>query len=193
MPKPTAQKTFSGLRLNLLYPQGSEKKIYLNFLHWLVTYGRFIIIVVELVVLVAFGMRFSYDAQLADLKEKIKLQSDLLENYIVDEPRIVQLQKKIEFIKKSYANNPNWTNILNELSKEMPPTVTLTSLTIDQDSKAATPSIQFRISAQTSSINDLGFFLKNLRENKTFKEISLQNITIEQGQVIFNIAGGVVK
>ena len=193
MAKKTAQNTFNGLRLNLLYPQGSEKKIYVNFLHWLVTYGRFIIIVVELVVLVAFGMRFSYDAQLADLKERIKKQSELLENYIVDEPRIVQLQKKLEFIKKNQANNPNWTLVFTELGNEMPPTVKLTSLSIDQDVKAATPNIQFRIAAQTASINDLGFFLKNLRGNKTFKEITLQNLSIEQGQVIFNIAGGVVK
>lgn len=193
MSKKTAQNTFTGLRLNLLYPQGSEKKMYLNFLRWLVTYGRFIIIVVEIVVLVAFGMRFSYDAQLADMKEKIKKQSELLENYIVDEPRIVQLQKKLEFIKKSYANNPNWSLVFAELGKEMPPTVKLTSLSIDQDLKAATPNIQFRIAAQTASINDLGYFLKNLRENKTFKDVSLQNLNIEQGQIIFNIAGGVVK
>jgi Tfp pilus assembly protein PilN len=193
MSKKTAQNTFNGLRLNLLYPQGSEKKFYVNFLHWLVTYGRFIIIVVELVVLVAFGLRFSYDAQLADLKDKIKKQSELLENYIVDEPRIIQLQKKLEFIKKSQASNPNWTLVFTELGNEMPPTVKITSLSIDQDAKAATPNIQFRIAAQTASINDLGFFLKNLRGNKTFKEITLQNLSIEQGQVIFNIAGGVVK
>lgn len=193
MPKSAAQKTFTGLKLNLLYPQGSEKKFYLQLLHWLVTYGRFIIIVVEIIVLVAFGMRFSYDAQLGDLKEKITKQSQLLESYIVDEPRIVQLQKKIDFVKNTYATSPQWTNVFNEIAKEMPPTVKLTSLTVDYDSKAATPVVQFRIAAQTASINDLGFFLKNLRDNKTFKATSLQNLSIEQGQVVFNIAGEVAQ
>jgi len=193
MPKKSAPKTFSGIHLNLLYPQGSEKKIYLTFLHWLVTYGRFIIIFVELIVLVAFGLRFGYDAQLADLKDNINKQAAVLESLVIDEPRIVQTQKKLEFIKKSYTSSPDWQNVFQQLSNEMPITVRLTSLSVEQDLTAATPTINFRISAQTNSISDLGYFLKNLRENKLFKETALQNISIEQGQIIFNIAGGVTK
>lgn len=193
MPKKPAPKNFSGIHLNLLYPQGSEKKIYLTFLHWLITYGRFIIIFVELIVLVAFGLRFSYDAQLADLKDKIKKQAEVLERLVIDEPRIVQTQKKLDFIKKSYASVPNWQEVFQQLANEMPLTVRLTSLAVEQDLSAATPTINFRLSAKTNSINDLGYFLKNLRENKIFKETTLQNITIEQGQIIFNIAGGINK
>ncbi len=193
MAKKTAQKNFTGIRLNLLYPQGSEKKIYLTFLHWLITYGRFIIIIVELVVLVAFGLRFGYDAQLADLKDQIKKQVQVLETLIIDEPRIVQTQKKLEFIKKNYDSSPDWQEVFRQLSNEMPLTVRLTALSVEQDLSAAKPTINFRISAQTNSINDLGYFLKNLRENKLFNGTTLQNITIEQGQIIFNIAGGVTK
>src|SRR5690242_19528934 len=108
MAKPTAPKPFPGLRLNLLYPMGVERKIYLVFFHWLVTYGRFIIIIVELVVLSAFGLRFSYDTQLADLKDNIKKQSNLLESYYIDEPRIRVFQKKLDFVKKNYDLNPEW-------------------------------------------------------------------------------------
>ncbi len=193
MPKPAAPKPFIGIHLNLLYPQGSERKIYLKFLHWLVTYGRFIIIFVEIIVLGAFGLRFSYDAQLSDLKEGIKKQTQALESYYIEEPRIRLLQKKLEFIKTSYAANPDWRKVLTQISAEMPLTVKLTNFVIDQDPTLATQKVQFKMSAETSSINDLGYFLKNLRENKTLKDVILQNISIEQGKIIFNIAGGVAQ
>ena len=173
--------------------QGSERKVYLLFFHWLVTYGRFIIIIVELVVLSAFGLRFSYDTQLADLKDNIKRQSIALESYYIDEPRIRVFQKKLEFIKKNYDVNPTWEEIFTQVSSEIPLTVKLTSLSLEQDPTLANPTLQLRLAAQTNSINDLGFFLKNLRSNKKFNEVTLQNIAIEQGQIIFNIGGSVAK
>ena len=61
------------IKLNLLHTQGLPEKLPVKFLKWLVNYGRYIVVLVEIIVLVAFVARFKLDADLAEIKRKARI------------------------------------------------------------------------------------------------------------------------
>ncbi len=185
--KPAPPKIHSRINLNLLYPQGVPQKIYVKFLKWLISYGRFIVVGVEIVVLACFGMRFKLDADLADLKEKIKSQVPYLESLVADEALIKQTQLRISTIQSTYALSPAWIKTLKEISSLTPVDVKLTSLSLE---KSPIPNtLNFKISAQTPSHNMLSAFLSGLRGSESLKEVSLSNISYDDGAITFSITG----
>lgn len=184
------------LSLNLLYPQGLPEKIYLKFLKWLLNYGKFILIAVEVVVIGAFLARFTLDAQEAELTQKIDNQIPYIESLKNDEVLIRRTQFKLTEVKKSFDTSPNWKNILNQISQQIPLGITLQSLNLDQsenDPSKKTEGLLFRITGQSLSNNDLAVLLGGLKKDPNFKNISLTNISFDQGVIIFTIVGDIVS
>ncbi|MCL5746850.1 MAG: hypothetical protein M1277_01030 [Patescibacteria group bacterium] len=67
--------------INLIRKEGVS--FFDSFLNWVLTYGRFLVIVTELIALSAFLYRFSLDRKLSDLRDQIKQKQavvDLLKN-----------------------------------------------------------------------------------------------------------------
>lgn len=62
---------------------------------WAVTTGRYMIILTEMVVIVAFLMRFKLDEDLRNLNEQINGQVALLQSQTNEEEKFRQLQKEI--------------------------------------------------------------------------------------------------
>jgi hypothetical protein len=187
MSKKSAPTIHSRINLNLLYPQGVPQKIYIKFLKWLISYGRFIVVGVEIIVLACFGMRFKLDADLADLKEKINSQVPYLESLVVDEAVIKQTHLRLATAQSTYNLSPSWLKTLNEISSLTPLDVKLTTLTIEKN--PTLPTLAFKISAQTPSHNMLSVFLVGLRESKAFKDVGLSNISYDDGEITFTITG----
>lgn len=189
MAKPAQKKRPFRLHLNLLYPQGVPLKLPLRFLKWLISYGRFIVVFVEIIVLACFAYRFKLDADLADLKEKINNQVPYLESLSIDEALIKQTQLRILNIQKVYSFSPFWVKTLTEISNQIPSQVRLTNINLE---KAPPPSsgVSFKLAAQTPSNNDLAVFLNALKKSPNLKDISLSSISFEQDQIHFTINGG---
>src|SRR3989344_888392 len=184
------------LNLNILYPQGLPEKIYLKFLKWLLNYGKFILIAVEVVVIGAFLARFTLDAQEAELTQKIDNQIPYIQSLKDDEVLIRRTQFKLTEVKKAFDTNPDWKNILNQLSQQIPLGITLQSLNLDQsgsDPSEKTEGLSFRITGQSLSNNDLAVLLGGLKKDSNFKNISLTNISFDQGVIIFTIVGEVIS
>src|SRR3989344_7187965 len=59
-------------KVNLLPKEELEKKTLGKFLKWILTYGRYTIISVEMVVFMVFFSRFIFDQQLAELQDSIE-------------------------------------------------------------------------------------------------------------------------
>lgn len=189
MSKPAQNKNhlLSRIKLNLLYPQSETQKLPVRFLTWLINYGRFIVIFVEILVVATFLARFKFDSDLADLKDEIKSNVPYLESLSSDEVLIKQTQSKIGFVKKTYQIAPNWTDFSLKFASLVPSGVKLT--TFNWQHLETTSSLNFKLSASATTNNDLSAFMASLRDEPSFKNIQLTNITFDRGDIIFSVTG----
>lgn len=172
--------------LNLLHPKEAPAKLPERFLKWLITYGRFIVIIVEVIVVAAFLTRFKLDADLDNLKTKINQDLPYVEGLEPDEALIKQTQTKLGLIDKVYQNSEKWQEVVVEISSLVPQSITFSGLALEEKDEQ---SVNFRISGTTISNSDLGVFLNSLRKAEGFKEVTLASIAFEQNQIVFTIAG----
>jgi hypothetical protein len=183
MAKKTAQ--FKGLQVNLLHPQGFPQKLPIKFLKWLINYGRFIVIFVEIIVLSAFIYRFKLDSDLADTKDKINTLVPYIQSLSQDEALIKQTQLRLSTIKTSYGKNTVWDQILGKMIEYMPDTTKLNNLAVNLEE----PTGVFKIVAQSTSNSDISTFLNNLKNDQLFQNVQLSAIGFDQGTIIFTITG----
>ncbi|HQA87933.1 MAG TPA: hypothetical protein PLW18_02590, partial [Candidatus Dojkabacteria bacterium] len=66
--------------INLLEPVGSGESVGRISISWLTTIGKWMLIIVEIISLAAFGYRFVMDGKNNDLTEQINSQVSTLEN-----------------------------------------------------------------------------------------------------------------
>lgn len=184
----SAQKPVLRISVNLLHPKEVPAKLPERFLKWLINYGRFIVIVVEIVVVASFIARFKYDADLDELKRKINLDLPYVEGLSTDEALIKQTQLRLSTINNSYNNSPEWVNTLSKINSLIPLNIKFSTFVIENS--APPKGLTFKINASTPSNSELSVFLNNLRGDQSFKDITLVNISFEQEQIIFSITGG---
>ncbi len=185
MPAPKAKPI---ININILFPQGIPQKLPIKFLKWLLSYGRFMAVAVEIVVVATFVVRFKLDSDLANLNDQINHQVPYIESLSTDEAKIRQTQFKIATVKKFYDSDPDLGGILTSISSQMTPGTRLSTVNIDTTDKQA--GLQFRFNGIASSSNDLSILLAGLKQVKIFKDITLSNISYDQGQLTFSISGG---
>lgn len=190
MAKPAAQaKLTSRIKLNLLYPQGIPQRLPIKFLKWLISYGRFIVVVVELIVLACFVYRFKLDADLNSLKEQINSKVPFLENASkTDEAEIKLTQNKLSQIKKSFADAPIWQKTLDKISAQIPVTTRLSTINLGLIPGS---NLTFKLSARTSSNIDVSAFVANLKKDPELTDINLSSISLDQGEINFSVTGAV--
>lgn len=194
----TAPKNQLRLKLNLLHPNEIPPSLPTRFLRWVVSYGRYIVIFTEIIVVSAFIYRFKLDSDLDTFKTSINKDVPFIEGLIADESLIRQTQLKLETIGGIYDSTPNWNRIFDNISTEIPQSLRINSLTIDNgDPKAEYLSVKF--TGQTSSNNDLGLFIRKLRDktddqgNKMFSNIVLESLNFDRNELIYSISGGVKR
>lgn len=183
-----AQLSKLRISVNLLYPQGVPQHLAVKLLKWLVSYGRYIAIVVEAIVVATFLIRFKYDDDLSNLQTKIAEQVPYIKSLSPDEAQIRKVQFKLATVKSFYQNNPDWQKFFTTFSNLIPSYgVKLSSLSMEHTAKS--PIIQFRFSGTASSINDLAILISGLKQEKTFRDIALTNLSFDQSQVTFSLSG----
>lgn len=187
--KPAPQFGFR-INLNLLNPQGVPLKLPTKFLKWMISYGRFIVIFVEIIVVAAFIFRFKLDADLDKLKTDIKNEAPYIEGQSSDETLIRQTQLRLNLIKQNNAQSSDWLPTLNRLSSKMPSGFKINNLNLEF---TPTNTITFKITGRTESNIDLEAFLNTLKKDGGYKNAALANITYDQNQIVFTITGEDIK
>lgn len=180
MPK---SKTHLRLNLDLLKPQSNPEKLPVKLLRWLLGSGRFIFILVEALVLIAFFTRFKFDADLASRKEAIEEQIPYIESLRPYEILIRQTQLKLSTIKAFNQNSSDYSGILNKLTEHIPVSVKINSLSME---KAVNKSL-VQINAEAPSQSDLSRFVNNLKKDKHFTEVSLVSVGLEENLLKFTV------
>lgn len=180
MPKPKSKLT---IKLNLFKPQSNPEKLPIKLFRWLLLSGRYIFVFVEALVLIAFGARFKFDADLASKKEAIDEQIPYIESLKSYETLIRQTQLKLTTIDNVKLNSPDWPALLKKIADQMPVSVKITAISIGKNVNAAS----IHITGQTPSNNDLINFISGLKTDRAFSNVNLANVGLEQGIIKFTV------
>ena len=105
-----------------------------RILHWLLTIGRYSVILTELVVIVAFASRFKFDRDLNDLIEERERQLVILESYSAIEAKLKLSQAQIELAQFITASQTDPEAFLQTLESSLAPNLKLEQIQIASDS-----------------------------------------------------------
>ncbi len=173
------------IRLNLLSPQSNPEKIYIKATRWILSTGRYILIIVELVVFAAFLSRFKFDADLAANTEQIESKIPFIESYKPEETLVRQIQQQISLVKTVKTEYPDYTAILNAIASQTPQKVSITTIDISKkDGK-----VSLKISGRALNNNELSSFIKDLQVDPNFSEVALTSAGLEERVIVFSIEG----
>lgn len=178
----------SFFKVNLLINKEQQPKLYVRFLKWALSSGRFFVILVELVTISAFVYRYKLDSDLIDLQEEIKIQRPYIESLKNEETLIRQIQFQLASAKQIYKESPDFAAILIKLSQLIPQTAKLISVSFNNTQ--ISPASSISINGQSPTTSELSLFVKTLQKDPAFSEISLTNISFEEG-ITFTITGTV--
>jgi len=126
---PTKTNTVS---VNLLEHENTDDSVINRLINWAVTYGRYIMIATEIVVLVAFVSRFSLDRKLTDLREEIAQKEIILTANQQFEHDFRIIQKKLEANRALIKKQSLSSDVLLLLQSLIPENITLTDFSVTE-------------------------------------------------------------
>jgi Tfp pilus assembly protein PilN len=154
--------------INLLGQEQQEHSPLGRFIGWATTYGRYIMVTTEVIVLIAFLSRFSLDRQLTDLKDEIQQKQDIIAANQDLEIDFRQTQDSLNKIKALLAKQEIPTNTINTLRMLLPSGTYFQSLSIENNN----------ITSQVVSVTVQSFsqFLINLSATKQLSNIEIGTV-----------------
>ncbi len=160
-----------------------EKTNFGKFLKWLLNVGRWIVIITELIVIIAFLSRFKLDRDLTNLNEKVKQKQAIINSSTAFEKDFRFLQKKLSTIEGLGKSQIESDKILAIFSQITPAGIQLSNFVINDQKKIG-------LTASADSETTFAFFLKNLKAEPQLKNLALDKISINEeqfGKIVFNI------
>jgi len=158
----------SDISINLLGSAKQELSPIGRMITWITTYGRYIMITTEMIVIVAFISRFSLDRQLTDLKDEISQKQDII-TYNQDlEITFRRTQDALNKIKVLVEQQAKPVMVIQVLHSLLPAGTYFQSLSIANG----------KISSQVTSLTVQSFsqFLINLNGTKSIKNIEIGTV-----------------
>ena len=156
------------ISINLLGLEQQEHSPIGRFIGWATTYGRYIMVTTEMIVLVAFLSRFSLDRQLTDLKDEIMQKQDIIVANQDLEAQFRQIQDSLNKMKALLTKQEIPTNTINTLHMLLPSGTYFQSLSINDN----------KITSQVVSLTVQSFsqFLINLSATKQLSNIEIGTV-----------------
>lgn len=171
------------IHLDLLKPQSNPEKILVKIMRWVLSTGRYLLIFVEGIVLLAFIARFKFDADLATRKEAIEQQTAYIEALRDTEILIRQTQLKLSTIAAAKTSSVDYPAILKKIADQTPLGIKITGINLGKNINQA--SIQ--ITGQAQNNNDVTNFVIGLKEDQSFSDVKLTSIGLEEGIINFSL------
>lgn len=187
MPTPSTKELLKkSFKVNLLIHKDQQPKLEVRLIKWLLSSGKLIVVLVELVVISAFVFRYKLDTDLADIQERIKEQVPYLQSLKLDENQIRKMQFQLSSIRQIKENDPNYSEIVSKISALTPKSIRLSKISVDRVRNF--PKVSLSITGQTTSDLTLSAYLYALKKEPLFTNINLNNISFEsQSATIFTI------
>lgn len=173
-------------KVNLLPKEELEKRPLGKFLKWTLSYGRYIIISVELVVLMVFFSRFVYDRRLTDLNESIEQKQTIVVSAQELEEEIKSFQQGIEKVKLLEQEKTDFLKILERLKTITPDGVVFENILFDKE--------KVSLAGRATSNAAFAQLLLGLKDLSPFSQIEIAQITKEEetGLILFEIKASIL-
>lgn len=156
------------LSVNLLPPSEFELSFWGRFLKWAVTTGRYIIILVELVVILAFLSRFKLDEDLRTVNEQIQTQIGYLESQQPALQEFLVIQKRINLVDAALDKTAAVTEMIEYIERKRPLEIIIISETVSKN--------EISIVANTLSEAALGNMMLSMSKDNIWKGLDLTQI-----------------
>lgn len=162
----------ANVSINLLNDSKTGNSPVGRIVNWAVSYGRYIMIGTEIVVLLAFISRFSLDRRLTDLKEEVSQKEDIIQANAPFEQEVRTLQNRIANIKTLLSQPTGILDLFSVFQSLIPRGTYLTSISV----------VKHKLTAQAISGSSGSFaqFIANLQNAKTIHSIEINDITRDQ-------------
>ncbi len=154
--------------INLLPKDKFSQSISGKILTWGLTFGRYLLIFTELIVMGAFLMRFRYDMQLASLREDIKESQQIISSYQDLESQFRYLQARLNASADIIGKSSYPTALLNKISQVTPNDIYFHSISINGNS--------INLSGTANSDIGLVTLLSEIKKNSAFNQASLNTL-----------------
>jgi len=141
-------------------------------LKWAVTTGRYIIILTELVVIIAFLSRFKLDEDLRNVNEQIQTQVNFLESEQSQLNEFLIVQKRVSLLGRTLSNKVQVTEMMDYLASRTPLEIKINQLSILKN--------EISIGAVTLSESALGKMMTNMSRDGIWKSLDLTQIVSDR-------------
>lgn len=159
------------IRINLLGSQDLSHTPWGRLVEWATTYGRYIMITTEIVVLLAFISRFSLDRKNTDLTEELRQKQAIIEANLEFERDIKSIQAHLTTAKTLLSTQAQPVEMVSTIESLIPADVYLTSIDISRD--------KIGISATAGTTQGFAQFLSNLQSITKIQNVMLGDIRRE--------------
>lgn len=158
-----------------------------QFLKWALSFGRLLIIIVEIVAFSAFMYRFVLDRQIIDLNDEIKKKQSLVESSKTRENTYRNLHERLATIKMINTTGNTNPVILAGIIEKTPSDITYNSIAIGEG--------KISMDLDVVSFSSLTAFVKTLRENPQISSVIITGIDNSTGgnSVKVTIAATIVE
>lgn len=171
--------------LSLLPDSENPRSLGARFLKWLTTTGRVTIVLTELVVISVFISRFWLDRKNSDLSELVRQKTAILQSTVAFENEYNQLQQKINYIKNSYADQPECSQQLSSLVSSTPQELFYKNISITQDPKTKGIAINTTLIAYKEE--SIVSFVSNLIANPDISQVDILKIEKKERENQYNL------
>ncbi len=172
--------------INLLQPVYTPTDTVSTVYSWLATVGKYLLIVVELVVLGVFFSRFIFDEKNNDLTIEIASQIDLLSDPTWKKNNITytsyqSLLTDIEVVRMGQKLN---SEIVSEVTNNIPVSLILNSFSLNGD----------RISLNLTALNleDIRIYETALKANNRYSDVKF-NIAKDDEKIMLSVSFNIVR
>lgn len=147
-----------------------------RFLDWALTWGRYIVVFTELIVILAFLSRFKLDQQITDLEETLSQKQLIIEASRPIEETLINTQNKISLLKNLDKKSRQPELLLNTLNAATPVDVMVTTFTLTET--------DFSLTAKGNEPG-LATFIDNLKKSPNISELSVKALSKSPGDNLF--------
>lgn len=178
------------ISINLLGEQDLSHTPWGRMVSWATSWGRYIMITTEIVVLLAFISRFSIDRKLTDLTEEVSQKQAIIEANQSFEQEIKSLQNKTKAAKKIIGEQSLPVDVVLLMETVLPLDAYLTSFEINQNKLTA--------SVVVGTAQGFSQLLANLTSSKILRQVTLGSVNRQaisgiEFQFTADVAGGGTK
>ncbi len=141
-----------------------------KFLNWALTTGRYLVVMTELVVILAFLSRFWFDRTLTDLRAS-RFQKELAVDSFKDfERTFLSTQSGLNFVKQTVDSSLKADGELTLINELSPKGVDYSQIQIEPDKTT--------LSGFAASASDFSSLLSGLESQERFSEISVKALRL---------------